>query len=244
MAFFHEPRGRGQPFLRAPFVVIALIAALTVAFAAYDWAPENVQADLIYRFALIPAGYSPAFFAAHPGLAPGSLFDRAVPFVSYIFLHASWEHLIVNSIWLLAFGPIVARRYGAVLFLIFFLLCGIAGAATHLALNWGSAAPVIGASAAIAGLMGAAFRMIGSDGLPGMLSGNAPLAPILSRRIVIWSAVWVAINVVAGLSGLGTGSTMQLIAWQAHLGGYFAGLFLATPFERFRPDSSAGGDRG
>jgi membrane associated rhomboid family serine protease len=131
----------------------------------------------------------------------------------------------------------VARRYGWVLFLVFFMLCSIAGAGLHLALNWGSPAPVIGASAAISGLMAAAFRMIG--GGPGMLSGEAPLAPLWSPRILVWSAVWIAINIVAGLSGLGTGGEMQLVAWQAHLGGYFAGLLLATPFERMRRETPA-----
>jgi len=235
MAFFHEPRGR-QPFLRAPFVVIALIAVLAAVFAAYDLAPENLQDSLIYRFAFIPAGYSQTFYAAHPGLH-ATPFELVIPFVSYIFLHGSWEHLIVNCVWLLAFGPIVARRYGALPFLAFFFVCGIAGAATHLAFNWGSGAPVIGASAAIAGLMGAAFRMIGSG--PMMLAGEGPLAPLLSSRIMTWSAVWVAINVVAGLMGLGAGSEVQIIAWQAHLGGYFAGLLFAGPFDRFHTGRQA-----
>jgi membrane associated rhomboid family serine protease len=81
---------------------------------------------------------------------------------------------------------------------------------------------VVGASAAISGLMGAAFRM--------MYVYDGALAPIFSRRILTWSAVWLGINVLAGLTGLGTGTTVQLIAWQAHIGGYVAGLLLAGPF--------------
>ena len=235
MAFFHEPRGR-QPFLRAPAVVLALIAILVLAFTAYDLAPDSIQATLIYRFAFIPAGYSHAFYVAHPGTQPAA-FELVLPFFTYMFLHGSWEHLIVNCVWLLAFGPIVARRYGWLGFLAFFFLCGIAGAAAHLALNWGAGSPVIGASAAIAGLMGAGFRMIGSGSPAQMLSGEGPLAPLLSPRIVIWSAVWVAINVAAGLLGLGAGSGVQVIAWEAHLGGYFAGLLLAGPFDRLRQSS-------
>ncbi len=77
--------------------------------------------------------------------------------------------------------------------------------------------------------MGAAFRMMGpprmADGEP-----SAPLAPILSPRILVWSAVWIGINILAGVTGLGTGVEVALIAWQAHLGGYFAGLLLAGPF--------------
>ena len=123
----------------------------------------------------------------------------------------------------------VARRYHAVVFFIFFLVCGVAGAAAHLAFNWGSPLAVIGASGAISGLMGAGFRMMGPPQL--RRGGEAqPLAPILSPRILLWSAVWVGVNILAGVTGLGTGVQVALIAWQAHLGGYFAGLLLAGPF--------------
>ena len=59
---------------------------------------------------------------------PGTVWERAIPFVSYMGLHASWTHLVINCLWLLAFGPVVARRFGSVLFLVFFLVCGVAGA--------------------------------------------------------------------------------------------------------------------
>ena len=122
-----------------------------------------------------------------------------VPFVSYMFLHANWTHVIANSIWLLPFGSVVARRYGTWLFVAFFLVCGIAGAAVHLACNWGSMAPVIGASAAVSGLMGAAFRM-----LP-RAAGRRLGTRCFHKPVLLWSAFWTLINVVAGLTGFGTG---------------------------------------
>ena len=107
-----------------------------------------------------------------------------MPFVSYMALHNDVTHLAVNSLWLLAFGPVVARRFGAGLFLLFFLICGVAGAATYLALNWGSPEPVIGASGAISGLMAAGLRL-----LPTMRPspGTEPLLPALSRQVVMFS---------------------------------------------------------
>lgn len=223
MAFLRET-SRNQPFLRAPAVVLWLIAALIGTHAARVFAFARESDALFVTYGFVPARYSQHYLASH-GVNPGNALDQAVPFVSYIFLHGSFTHVIVNCLWLLAFGPIVARRFGWLLFLVFFLICGIAGAAAHLACAWGSTAPVIGASAAISGLMAAGFRM-----LP-LSSTTGPLAPIFSARILLWSGFWVLVNVLAGLTGLGTGGEVQLVAWQAHLGGYFAGLLLAGPFD-------------
>ena len=224
MAFFHDPRTR-QPFLRAPAAALVLIGALVMAHLARVVVSEQLSNEIIFSFAFIPARYSHAFLVAHH-VNPGTLLDRVLPFVSYIFLHADWTHLAINSVWLLPFGSVVARRLGAPLFFLFFLLCGVAGAATHLAFNWGSQVPVIGASAAVAGLMAAAFRMVGASP-----SGTAELAPLTSSRILVWSAVWAGINVIAGVTGFGAGTEVRLVAWQAHLGGYLAGLLLAGPFD-------------
>lgn len=213
----------GQPFLRAPAAVIGLIIALVGAHLARIYAVPGAGTAWIYNYGFVPARYSHAYLSSH-GLNPGNFLERALPFVTYIFLHANYTHLVVNCVFLLAFGPIVARRFGALPFLVFFLVCGIAGAAVYLFLNWGSEAPVIGASGAISGLMGAGFRMIGSNAF------DRRLDPILSPRILLWSGVWAILNVVAGLTGVGTGR-FEVVAWQAHLGGYVAGLLLAGPFD-------------
>jgi membrane associated rhomboid family serine protease len=221
------PEEGPQPFFRLPWPVSALAILLLGIQFVISFVPGDADA-IMSSYGFIPALYSNAFLSAHH-IAGVTLLDRVLPFVSYIFLHAGWTHVIVNTVWLLAFGPVVARRFGPLRFFVFFLLCGIAGAAAHLALNWGSVNPVIGASAAISGLMAAAFRLIGTEAAPGgpMLS----MAPLVSRRILLWSAVWVGINIVAGVTGIGAGPGPQLIAWQAHLGGYAAGLLLAGPFD-------------
>jgi len=110
----------------------------------------------------------------------------------------------------------VARRYGAVTFLAFFLAAGVVAALFYLAFNWGSTVPVIGASGAVSGLMGAGLRMIPWRGE----KPSTRLAPLLSRPIVMFSAVWLVTNAVFGLLGFDG----QTIAWQAHMGGYFFGL--------------------
>lgn len=215
---------RNQPALRVPAAVVWLIAALVAAHVARVLAPQMAE-EIVRAYGFIPARYSETYLVLHHA-NPGSWWAQALPFISYMFVHADFAHLAVNSVWLLPFGAVVARRLGAWIFFALFFLCGIAGAATHLALNWGSPVPIVGASAAIAGLMAVAFRLILFE--PPQ-RGRLPVAPLYSRRILVWTAVWVVVNVVAGLLGLGAGLEIRLIAWQAHLGGYFAGLFLAGP---------------
>jgi len=236
MAFL-QPQMPGpgrQPMFRVPGVVVGLIGVLAAAHGVRALASPTLSDVLINQYAFIPARYSRAFLSSHD-VDPGSLLDRAVPFVSYMGLHNDFTHLAINCLWLLAFGPIVARRYGAVLFLAFFVICGIAGAGAHLALNMGSLVPVIGASAAISGLTAAGLRLLPAQqgmmlGLGGLQSG--PMAPILSRQVLLFAIVWIGVNLVAGLTGMGAGGTVGLIAWQAHLGGFAAGLVLAEPFDR------------
>lgn len=215
----------GQPFLRVPAVVIGLIAVLAAAHLIRVFGFPG--AEWLNDYGFVPARYSASYLAAR-GANAGSVVQQALPFVTYIFLHASWTHLAINCAWLLAFGPVVARRFGGLVFIMFFLVCGIAGAAAHLAFNWGDSHTLIGASAGISGAMAAAFRI--AFVTPSEMVSRS-LAPIFSPRILLWTAIWAALNVVAGELGVGTGGEGELVAWQAHLGGYLAGLVLTGPFD-------------
>jgi len=232
MAFL-QPLPPRQPIFRVPAVVAGLIALLAAAHLARVLAPAQQSAEWIARYAFIPARYSGAYLAAN-NIDPGNWWDRAVPFVSYMGLHNDLLHLSINSLWLLAFAPVVARRFGGLLFLLFFLVCGVAGAATHLALNWGSPNPVIGASGAISGLMAAGLRLLPSL-RPGPQGQGAILVPLLSRQFLLFALVWIGMNVIVGITGLGLGGETALIAWQAHLGGFIAGMLLVGPFDALRP---------
>ena len=232
MAFLQSQPPR-QPIFRAPPVVLWLIGVLVALHAARMWLPAARAESLAYEYGLVPARYSRAFLESRMA-DPGTFWERAVPFVSYMGLHNGWTHLLINSLFLLAFAPIVARRFGAILFLTFFLVCGIAGALTYLAFNWGSPVPVIGASGAISGLMAAALRMLPGQN-PWAVPGATPLAPILSRQMLVFSGVLVAVNVVMGVTGFNIGGETAQIAWQAHLGGFVAGLLLCGPFDGLRP---------
>jgi membrane associated rhomboid family serine protease len=222
MAFLQSEPPR-EPFLHAPASVLWLIGVLVLAHVARIAAPAALSDDLLTQYAFIPARYGGGFDTV-------GFFGLVVPLVSHMFLHADFVHLGVNCVWLLAFGPIVARRYGTVLFLLFFAVCGVAGAATYLAFDWGSSAGVIGASGAISGLMAAGIRMYPWPGSP----LARPMAPIFSSPVLLFTGFWLGTNLLFGLLGIGAGGEVREIAWQAHLGGYFAGLALAGEFEVLR----------
>jgi membrane associated rhomboid family serine protease len=234
MAFFQDQRPSREPFLNAPAIIFLLIGVLVAAHVIRVMLPPPWPQYLLFEFAFIPARYSETALAAS-GIPPPGLAGKVIPFISYMFLHGDYTHLAINSLWLLAFGPIVAKRLKTTKFLLFFLFCGVVSAAAHLVVYFGAVEQVVGASGAISGLMGAAIRIFygrlffGRNTPEGQIS---PLAPIFSRPIIGFTAVWLLANFVAGVTGLGLTDATASVAWVAHLGGYFAGLFGITVFDR------------
>jgi membrane associated rhomboid family serine protease len=232
MAFLQPPASQ-QPAVNIPWPVALLLVAFVAVHVLRTVLLPGLSDVILARYAFNPALYSQAFLSAN-NLDPGSLWDQSIPFLSYIFLHGDWTHLAINSLWMLAFGPVVARRFGALRFFLFFFVCGIAAAAVQMLCTWGQFAPIIGASGAISGLMAAGIRMLPLQG-PLHERLGTPLLPLLSRQVLLFSSIWAITNVAAGLTGFaGVGSEIRLIAWQAHLGGYAAGLLLCDLFDRWR----------
>lgn len=224
MAFLQSAPPR-EPFLRAPASVIWLIAALVAAHIARVAAPAPWPDTILSDYAFVPARYG-----------AGDLSGFALGLLTHMFLHFDWTHLGVNCLWLLAFGPIVARRYGPVRFLLFFALCGIAGALAFAAMDWNADIALIGASGAISGLMAAGIRLYPWQ-VPTSRRGGAA---ILSRPILIFTGTWLVANSLLGLTGVGVDGHWQPVAWQAHLGGYFCGLLLAGWFDPGRRTAQTG----
>ncbi|MEI9991780.1 MAG: rhomboid family intramembrane serine protease [Rhizomicrobium sp.] len=229
MAFFQETRPTREPFLRVPASVLVLIGVLVLAHVARVLAPAAVSDAVLNLFALDPVIYSASALKALGAQMP-SLIELLVPPLGHVFLHANFTHLAFNCVWLLVFGPVVARRYGLVMFYVFFFLCGLAGAAAFVGIEWGQNVGAIGASGAISGLMGASIRMLRVRE-PWLLGATLPLMPLRSSQVLVFSAVWLVVNLVTGIIGIGPTGTLQAIAWQDHLGGYLAGLLLAGPFD-------------
>jgi membrane associated rhomboid family serine protease len=223
MAFLQDSRPSREPFLNAPPTVLWLIGLLLATHAMRVFLAGTLPDDILVQYALTPARYAAALAGSVP---PGGVLGLLVTLISYMFLHGDFTHVGLNSLWLLVFGPIVARRLGTLKFLVFFLLCGVVAALVHLAVYWGSPMQVVGASGAVSGLMAAGMRI-----LYGRLYGRTgALAPIFSKPIMGFSAVWIIANVVTGILRIGVSDDLTLIAWVAHLGGFFAGLLLIGPF--------------
>jgi membrane associated rhomboid family serine protease len=98
--------------------------------------PDETDVAFLLSLAFIPARYSGAAVEL-----PGGYLTAVTSFVTYMVVHGGWMHLLVNVAWMLAFGTAVARRIGTRGFFVFSILCGIAGALTHLVLHWGEMAP-------------------------------------------------------------------------------------------------------
>lgn len=194
-----------EPAFNAPWPSIALPAALLAAFLVER---QFLSSEEVAQLAL----------SSQAILREG----RWQTLVTHIFLHAGWTHLFMNIGSAVAFGPPVARLMGqgvrgAILFFVFFLICGAFGGLGYIAVHPLGSGLMVGASGAISGLWGAASRLLGQRGL---------LAPIFGRQAVTQAIVFAVLNVLIGLGG---GFAQLNIAWEAHLAGYLAGLLLIGP---------------
>ena len=228
-----------QPIFNAPGVVTALLGSFVTVHLARYFMPEEQAAWLTAVLAFIPARLTGMAHAL-----PGGDIASVTQFVTHVFVHGDLTHLIVNSAWLLAFGSSVARRIGSARFLVFFFLCGMAGALVYVAFSSNQLSLMVGASGAISGLMGAAFRFLfqalrtgDTEGLAGEVR-RPPLmslsATLRDRRILLAVAGWTVLNTVLawGAAGLMDGAN---IAWEAHLGGFYMGLLAFGFFDRSPP---------
>jgi membrane associated rhomboid family serine protease len=245
---------RKEPIFNVPPVVIATVVVLVLIHAVRMLALTEAQDEqFLLAFSFIPARYGtdPQLSGAFPGGFAADLWT----FFTYAFIHANLMHIGLNLAWLLPFGSALARRFGAWRYTIFMLVTAAAGALAHLASHFGEMVPMIGASAAISGAMAGAMRFVFQAGGPLIARGSdddgyrAPAAPLLATlrdpRFLLFLAVWIGLNALFGFVTLPTGMEPgQEIAWQAHVGGFFAGLILFSAFDpvlpRAAPDTEAG----
>ncbi len=233
-----------QPVFNLPAVVSAIIAAIIAVHALSDFVlGQTGVVQLLLRFAFIPIReLSPELVE---GLLPTGG-ERLWTFVTYAFLHADWPHVLFNCLWIAAFGSPLAWRLGTSRFLLFSAAGAIAGAALHLALYPDSAAQLVGASAAISAHMAGAARFVFARGGPMWRPGGAPVyrqpavslgAALGNRRVLAFLGVWFGLNLIFGLTSAGGAIASGAIAWEAHIGGFLAGLLL---FPAFDPVGKAG----
>jgi membrane associated rhomboid family serine protease len=232
------PQGGGgrhrEPVFNLPPIVLVIVGVCVAVYLLQTYVLNDGQnLLLLYNASFIPVLYT--------GEYSFDWFMLSRPF-TYTFLHGSFAHLAVNMVWLAAFGPPLANRFGAARFALFFAATGLAAAALFFAIHPSMEAPLVGASGSISGMMGAAarfgFRMDRSAGRSAFAGAPMPFAMVMrSRGVLTFLGVWMVINLVTGLVGLGAGGSGQ-IAWEAHIGGFLMGFLALSLFDRKQPGQS------
>lgn len=225
-----EPAERAhEPAFNLPASLVWILAALTAIHLVRLYIlPVSLDEEVLFNFAFLPMRYS------YPlaDQSPAWLWSP----ITYSLLHGSWEHLLFNGFWMVAFGAPVVRRIGVMRLAGFWCLSAIAAVALHVAFHWGDAAIVIGASGVVAGLMGAAARFVFSPS--GRISRQFAhmnrrltiLEALSNRSVLVFAGVWFATNLLIGLGFLAFGGGAA-IAWEAHIGGFLFGFFLFGLFD-------------
>jgi membrane associated rhomboid family serine protease len=220
------PIRNAVPTRYPPLVTWMLIAANCAVFLIQvNLSPAELDLFL-YRFALIPARYLDPMLYGEAGLTPGDF----LPFFTMMFLHGGWLHLIFNmwTFWL--FGPAVEDRLGPGRYLAFYLACGVAAAIAHVIFSATSTVPALGASGAIAGVLGCSMRLF-------PLARVLVVVPIVFIPLFFeWPAfvfigLWFLIQILQGAAELLMPSSGG-VAWWAHVGGFVAGFVLGPWLRR------------
>jgi membrane associated rhomboid family serine protease len=207
-------------------IVNYLIIAVNALVYLVQLTQGPVQERFIYTYGLVPARYSVPDIAAYFTLG-----QQVVSIFTFMFLHGGFWHLLGNMWSLHIFGDNVEDRLGPFRYLVFYLLCGMASGVSHLLLNLGSNAPVIGASGAIAGVMGAYFVLHPSSRI-------LTLIPIIfipwfvEIPAFFFLGIWFILQF---LNAAATHGGVSGIAWWAHIGGFIFGIIFLKMFARLPP---------
>ena len=222
------PEHKNPPAFNVPGTIVILGGLLIGVHVVIELLSDELYSRAIVLFSFIPVTYS---------LSAAELYEPLSRFwspLTYAFLHGDWTHLLVNCVWLLAFGSAVARRFDSARFVVFMVAGALAGAAFHYVFHPNGGVPVIGASGAISACMGAAIRFAITPGGVSPDISNAPALSLMSslknRSIMTFVVIWFAINWLFGTGFLTLGDAG--IAWEAHMGGFLLGWLGFSIFDR------------
>lgn len=200
-----------------PIVTILLIIANFYIFLQELTLSAPALDKFVHHFGVIPAQIYGIF--VHEGLSWGLL-----PLLTSMFLHGGWLHLLGNMLYLWVFGDNVEDRMGHAKFLLFYLAAGIAGALAQIWADPGSTIPTIGASGAIAGVLGAYFLWYPRARILTLLP-IVIFISIVEIPAIYYLFLWFGLQLINGLVSLAVPG--NVVAWWAHIGGFIAGVGLA-----------------
>ena len=219
------------PARNTPFGTWLIIAINSAVFVVELMMPEPVLQAFFYYFGIVPARYTHPEWAVWVGLP----LDDYWPFVTSMFLHGGWLHIIGNMWTLWIFGDHVEDRMGTMRYLIFYFICGLAAGLVHLFTNPDSTLPTVGASGAIAGVLGAYFLLFPKARVLTLI----PLffLPLfIEIPAITYLGFWVLSQVFSGVLSLGLPEDVGGVAFWAHVGGFVAGAALHWLFVKGKRD--------
>jgi len=215
-----------NPRIMFPFVTVLLILVNIGVFIYQSGLGQNIN-KFVYSFGAVPYAFT------HHGLLDGQgLYTANLPPVitifSSMFLHGGLLHLAGNMLYLWIFGDNVEGIMGHLRFLIFYIICGVVAALSHIILNPESTVPIIGASGAISGILGA-YAVKFPAARVHVLFIIIIFIKIIAIPAVIVLGIWFVIQI---LSSMAAGQTQAGVAWFAHIGGFLSGIFFVFIFQK------------
>jgi membrane associated rhomboid family serine protease len=222
-----------------PYVTYGIVALNVIFFLVEIAVGRAAIRDIMYGLGFVPAHFAQALRSG----SAASILTEGLPMLSSAFLHGGILHLISNMWSLYIFGDNVEARFGHGRFALFYLLSAVAAALTHVLFQSGTHAPTIGASGAVAGVMGAYVVMF-------------PTARIVALVPIIWIpfffelpamvfiGIWFVLQLLSGASALFGEQSYGGIAWWAHIGGFAFALVVHRLFRRDTPARSKAQDDG
>jgi len=214
-----------NPSRTIPFVNYSLITANVLVFF-FEMSHGRGMSKFIFHYGLVPANFIASLNSLHIGI------KTVIPFFTSMFLHGGWMHLGGNMLFLFVFGDNVEDQFGHLKYLVFYLIAGLAAASMQIYMFPGSDIPMVGASGAIAGVLGAYVFMFPSARVTTLV----PIFfffQIIELPAFIFLGIWFVMQILSGMFSLGIGGDAGGVAWWAHIGGFAAGAIL-IPFLRKR----------
>jgi len=222
------------PQLSTPKVVYGLIGVNTLIFLLQIGMTPSEAINFTYTFGLVPY----VFFEPDSAIRDAATLLDLWPFLTSAFLHGGWLHIIFNMWTLYIFGSTLESRVGSTQFLIFYLCCAVVSTYAHGYFNPTSKVPVIGASGAIAGVIGGYALRFPTARIT-LLIPIVIVPFIFTMPALGYAAIWFAFQLLQGTWESLSPSMGSGTAWWAHIGGFIAGLALLPVFLLFAPSRRA-----
>ena len=214
-----------NPTTLAPVLTVSLIVACSLVFLYQVTLPPDQDEAFILHYGAVPS-------VVVGGAATGAMavgLPATLTLLTSMFLHGGWMHLIGNMLYLWIFGNNIEDAMGHVRFLVFYLVCGIAAALSHALTDLQSTIPMVGASGAISGVLGAYLLLYPRAQVLVLI----PMG-LMTRTMQVPAALvlgfWFLLQLLSGGASLGRGGGG--VAWFAHVGGFLAGMALIGLFKR------------